>query len=87
MDDYPDEKAKEEEALRAEGRRLVYVAATRARNVLILCNSIRSFRGNEAPSSKWSPIMEPGLPDIFELLTDEPEQPQKEEICTDAAEL
>ena len=86
-DDYPDEKAKEEEALKAEGRRLIYVAATRARNVLILCNSIRSVRGNESPSSKWSPIMEPGLPDIFELLPDEPEQRQKEEVFTEAAEL
>ena len=68
--DYSDEKAEETEALRAEGQRLVYVAATRARNVLILCNSVRISRGRETTNSKWAPIMETGLPDIFEMTGD-----------------
>ena len=86
-DDFPDAKAEEEEALRDEGKRLIYVAATRARNALILCNSIRSVRGSESPSSKWSPVMEQGLLDIFELFKDEPERRQREEVFTEAAEL
>ncbi|MDO5133017.1 MAG: UvrD-helicase domain-containing protein, partial [Eubacteriales bacterium] len=85
--DFPDEKAAEGAALAAEGQRLIYVAATRARNVLILCNSIRISRGRETPDSKWGPIMEPGLPDLFDLIPDAPVQREKAEIAVDAAEL
>ena len=85
--DYPEEEAAEGEALAAEGQRLIYVAATRARNALILCDSIMISRGRETPNSKWGPIMEPGLPEIFDLIPDTPEQRGGAEISVDAAEL
>ena len=68
--DYPDEKAAEAEALNAENQRLIYVAATRARNALILCNRVQVSRGRESVNSKWSPITEDGLSDIFEIIGD-----------------
>ena len=85
--DYADEKEKEAEALRAEGERLVYVAATRARNVLILCDSVRIIRGKESRNSKWSPIMETGLPDIFEVMGNSSGCPAETGAETDAAGL
>ena len=86
-DGFPVEQAAEKEALAAEGQRLIYVAATRARNALILCNSITVSRGKETPGSRWSPVMEPGLPDIFDLIPDAPEQGEKAGSFADAAEL
>jgi len=63
--EFPDERIAEKEALKAEGQRLVYVAATRARNALILCNSIYMRNGREIGNSKWTPIMEKSIPDLF----------------------
>lgn len=85
--DYPDEKAEEGEALKAEGQRLVYVAATRARNALILCNSIKVSRGKETADSKWGPIMEPGLPDLFDTVEDDTAKEKREAVSVDAEEL
>ena len=85
--DYPDEKAAETEALRAEGQRLDYVAATRARNALILCSSVRVIKGKESINSKWSPIMEPGLPDIFEIIGDSTGRTAETRAEADAASL
>ena len=73
--DYPAEKTAEEEALRAEEKRLLYVAATRARNALIVCNRIRQIRGKESMDSRWAPIAGEGLPDIFEDLKSRSSQP------------
>ena len=85
--DYADEKAAEEDALDEEDRRLVYVAATRARNVLILCNSSSIRWGKEVPDSRWSPIMESGLPDFFESVP-EPVKEQEDTVSyADAEEL
>ena len=85
--DYSDEKAAEKATCAAEADRLIYVAATRARNVLILCNSITSIRGKEKPTSIWKPIMQLGLPNIFELLADPPKPAEKAEISVDASAL
>ena len=63
--EFPEEKAAENEALKAEGQRLVYVAATRARNALILCNRTRVLKGKESVDSKWSPLTESGHPDLL----------------------
>ena len=73
--------------MKEEGRRLVYVAATRARNVLILCDSVRIIRGKESRNSKWSPIMETGLPDIFEVMGNSSGCPAETGAETDAAGL
>ena len=85
--DYADEKVAEMEALKAEGQRLIYVAATRARNALILCSSIRVSRGKESVNSMWSPIMDPGLPDIFEVIGDSSGTAAEIGAQVDAAEL
>lgn len=66
---FPDEMAAENEALKAENKRLVYVAATRARNTLIVCDSIQNGRSGEVHKSLWKPLMENGQPDIFEWTT------------------
>lgn len=68
--DFPDEKSAEEAALKAESDRLLYVAATRAENVLILCNGVSVRDGRENSKSRWKPLMEPGLVDIFEKIGD-----------------
>ena len=86
-DDYADEKEDETEALKAEGQRLIYVAATRARNALILCNSIKKTKTKETSNSMWSPIMESGLPDLFELLPDVIEKEEDRTVSVDAAGL
>lgn len=66
--DYPLQRAAEEDALRAEEKRLLYVAATRARNALIVCNRIKLTRGKESMDSRWAPIAGEGLPDLAEAL-------------------
>ena len=65
-DKFSDEQDAEKEVGRAEGQRLVYVAATRARNVLIICDSYKASREKESPQSAWKPLLEAGLPDFFE---------------------
>lgn len=65
--EFADELEDEKAAGAAEGQRLVYVAATRARNVLIICDSIS---GRGAHRSAWKPIMENELPDFFEATGD-----------------
>lgn len=68
--EFADELEAEKAAGAAEGQRLVYVAATRARNVLIICDSITSSFGKESHKSVWKPVMEDSLPDFFEAMGD-----------------
>ncbi|MCR5502745.1 MAG: UvrD-helicase domain-containing protein [Lachnospiraceae bacterium] len=83
---YPEAKAAEEQAGNAEGERLVYVAATRARNVLIICDSIAPSFGKEVHRSGWRPIMEKDLPDFFEKEGSAlPEAPAEAETVDSAA--
>lgn len=67
--EFADEKAKENDALKAEAQRLVYVGATRARNALILCDRNTISRGKPTHDSKWKEIMPNGLPDILETVS------------------
>lgn len=69
-DQFPDEKWDEKETLNAERHRLIYVAATRARNALIICNSVAILRGKEVKKSIWMSLMEEQGLDIFETLKD-----------------
>ena len=85
--DYSEKKKAEEEALDEEGQRLVYVAATRARNVLILCSRNTIKWGKVVSDSKWSPIMEPGLPDFFESIPPTEEEQTVSASFADAEEL
>lgn len=64
--EFTEEYEEEMSAVLAEGRRLIYVAATRARNALIICDSITTAFGMEARKSAWNPIMRDGLHDFFE---------------------
>ncbi len=69
---FADEKQDEKDASDAEGLRLIYVAATRARNVLIISNSFYTSRGSEVNDCKWKPIIESGTPDIFDSVSEGP---------------
>ena len=64
-EEYPEMAAAERGADQAEGKRLVYVAATRARNVLIICDSLTSSFGREVSNSIWKPVMGDGISDFF----------------------
>lgn len=68
--EFADKLEAEKAAGAAEGQRLVYVAATRARNVLIICDSITLSFGKETHKSVWKPVMESGLQDFFEATGD-----------------
>ena len=67
--EFPDELSAEKSSGIAENQRLIYVAATRARNVLIICNSIAKVFKNEAPKTIWEPI-KGGVQDFFEVTGD-----------------
>ena len=82
---FEDEKQAEKEAFKAEGQRLIYVAATRARNALIVCNSVYLRSGKEVSDCKWSPILESSTPDIFEAVSEATKKKKEkiEEISAD----
>ena len=86
---FSDEVAEEGISANAEKDRLVYVAATRARNVLIIGDGIGGKTGN----SPWAHLMESGLPDFFAVSGDpllkekpEPERKDAAELYTEAEE-
>ena len=55
----------EAEALAAEDDRLIYVAATRARNVLIINNNRFYMKGDPVYNSRWKPVIQTSTPDFF----------------------
>ena len=81
--EFDDEKAKEDEALKAEAQRLVYVGATRARNALILCDRVTRSKGNDVHNSKWKSIM-PG--ENSDILGSIEEQENKKEMQAETVE-
>jgi ATP-dependent helicase/nuclease subunit A len=85
--EFADELEAEKAAGSAEGQRLVYVAATRARNVLIICDSITSSFGRESHKSVWKPVMEDGLQDFFEATGDSGVKKQEKAETVDSAVL
>ena len=64
--DFPDELAAEKASGLAENQRLIYVAATRAKNVLIICDSIQAARNGESHKSVWKPLMDGEIQDFFD---------------------
>lgn len=58
---HAEERAKEQEALKAEEARKIYVAATRARNALIICNS-------GAGRNRWKDLTPELQPDLYGQL-------------------
>ena len=86
--DYEEKKEAEEEVRKEEECRLIYVAATRAKNALILCNSVKTNnRGRDVPDSAWTRILERGLPDLFQNIPERAEKKEEDKVFADAAEL
>ena len=85
---YAEEKKAEACARDEERIRFLYVAATRARNVLILCNryTINQW-GRDSLNSKWKQITEPGLPDFFKSIPPAAKKQADTAFSADAAEL
>ena len=74
---FPDEQGEEKKSLDAEQDRLVYVAATRARNVLII----------NKKANLWNPIKKERLPDFFETISRDREMDTVEQEEVDAKAL
>ncbi len=55
--EFTDIKNEETAAKKAEGLRLIYVAATRARNTLIICESIQAAKNGECVKTVWKPVL------------------------------
>lgn len=77
---YEVEKEAEKESLNAENARKIYVAATRARNALIVCNFGRG-------RSRWKDLSPEMLPDVFEELKYDPVSIDPNTGYADADEL
>ncbi len=86
---YDDEKAKESAAINAEKLRQVYVAATRARNVLIISDTQYATKTKMVHSSAWTPVRSSSARDIFKFLVakDSNKEEEKEPEIFDAASL
>ena len=84
---FADEKAAEDASLKAEGQRLVYVAATRARNALIICNSVYLRGGNKVQDCKWKDLLASVDGDIFSVLTELTEKKKAEVHVADVEKL
>jgi ATP-dependent exoDNAse (exonuclease V) beta subunit len=85
--DYDDEKNDEKTSGEAEGKRLVYVAATRAENVLIVCDRIQKSGKGEAHISKWKDLRGAGLTDFFSEFGEEEQKAGKPHTAAEAAGL
>ena len=85
--EYNDQTSLESAALKCEGDRLIYVAATRVRDLLIICNSYSIRSGKKIYSSRWKPLLQgdntPNFFDSFEK-TEEVQKPEAEEVVSDA---
>ncbi len=85
--DFDDEKNDEKASGQAEGQRLVYVAATRAENVLIVCDRIQKSGKGEAHRSKWKDLRGNGLPDFFREFGEEERKTEKTDAAAEAEAL
>ena len=82
--DYPDEFAKEIDVLGSENTRLLYVAATRAENLLIVANAMNS-KGEPDENNPWLPLIAYIDKDILSVLGEyKPFQPAEKNLL-DAA--
>lgn len=81
--DFSDEKEEEKASGRAENQRLVYVAATRARNALIICDSVMAGKNGEVHRTAWKPVKADDLPDFFSTMG---EKEDKKRISGESAD-
>lgn len=77
--DFEEKKGEEAKAEESEEQRKLYVAATRARNALIICSS--------GKPTKWKPLLQSGSRDIFDYLGEVPETPEEPKETVSAAVL
>ncbi len=87
-DKYKSEVEAETKVQKAENQRLVYVAATRTRNALIICDCISSDKKEDKNTNAWEALIEADTPDIFEYDAElcEKEKPQEPTSEEPAAE-
>ena len=83
---YPAAFIDEEESMTAEKLRLLYVAATRARNLLIISNAVKSS-GEPANGNPWEPLLYDTDGDIFSLINQADDTDMAQRTETNAAEL
>ena len=86
-DSYKDEEDIEKASSKAEDLRLIYVAATRARNALIISNSIVASWSNICYKSIWEPLMQVGTYDFFEFTGETDENEEVEVASVDSGKL
>ena len=84
--DFADKKAFEQEILDAEKRRLLYVAATRAENALIVSAAL-SKEGELLESNVWRPFILKTDRDIFKTIGGKRPLAENEKKSYDTAEL
>ena len=84
--EYADERAQEEEALTAESTRLLYVAATRAADALIIADIIDK-EGNSKDDNPWYRLLSAADKDILEELASVPLPKPTEKVIRSADEL
>ncbi len=65
---YKGHEEAESVSAKAEKDRLIYVAATRARNALILSDSYYIARGSDVSDTLWKPLFEAGSKDLWEVV-------------------
>ena len=85
--DFAGEHEAEKAAGAAEGQRLVYVAATRARNVLIICDSIQAGSKSDIHKTAWKAVKEDGLLDFFEATGKGTSKEAVKQESTDSVKL
>ena len=83
--DYSEQSTKEANALTAEAKRLIYVAATRARNMLIISRCVKHRKTKdgltEILNCRWLPLIEGDTPQFFEkFLYEEPKETKKDTV-------
>lgn len=69
-DKFENEKKAEDEALKAERDRLIYVGATRVRNTLVICDSISKGRSGDIHKSIWKNLLAKSQGDILTVLSE-----------------
>ena len=87
-DEFKDKKNAEKSAMFCEGDRLIYVGATRARNVLILCNQFYYKMQTKVYNSRWKPIIDNyNLSDFFNVFEPSKEKMEKEKLTVLSSDL
>ena len=84
---FADKAEEEKEAGNAENNRLVYVAATRARNALIIYDRLVKTKNGESHKTIWKDLVNDGLPDFFDPEYDPVQKVRTTKETADAATL